>query len=503
MTAIGNLPFELSSDALAAWINTLSGLPQIQTANQLNQVLKQLKDEDYPPDALLPLLISLTPLILRSSMNVASAALSDVKAPDKSRKAAKLSMQMLRQTGLIFSQLAEQESLTDEEQQTAIYYGLQCIGYCIRCYNLFYETPSGTLWKKSAQLFNMATKHQYLTVNQEALIDEFKQLSTIEKVIKRNLLFDILNPTLNPPDIVSQLFELANQYADLLIISTMPENCEFGYYWDLNDELPPSVTHKAKHALPHGFLAIDSFAIGQLLQQETCSTPLNHQLQAKLALQLTNYQAVFDSIVPGYTSRTEFLFGFNDVSNFLSELNKLEKIRQHSGHNKAASPSRRNLALIPLEREKNAFETMSQRLAKTNTVSKQGNVLRISHSHYLVAEEHSFDCSSGDIAMFYKVDEPATLAIILQQNALSFSSVTHMIMEKILGYYSIYSFKKDQQTLQAIVIDEDTENPQVFLPPGKYNVHGKIPLTINESLHLTACLESNQFFARFKFRFES
>ena len=465
--------------------------------------MKKLKDEACPADALLPLLVSLTPYILHYSTSVASAAQFEIKAPDKSRKAAKLSMQLLRQCGLIFSLLAEQESLTSEERQTAIYFALQCIGYCIRCYALFYEAPSATLWKKSAQLYSLAAKQQVLAVDQTTELAEFKQQTSIESVIKRNLLFSIMAPTLNAPNIISQLFKLANQYADQLVISTTPENTDFGFYWDLNDELPPCPTRKSRRALPQAFLAIDSQAIGQTLQQETCVTELSRNLQSKLALILTNYLAIFDSVVPGHTSRTEFLFGFTDVSNFLSELNKLEKIRQYSGQTKAANPSKRNLALIPLEREKNAFETMCQRLAKTNIVSKQGNVLRISHSQYLVAEEHHFDCSSGDIVMFYKNEEPATLAIIRQQNTLSFSNVTHILMEKILGFYSIYSFKKGHNVMSAIVLDEDSDEPQVFLPPGKYNVGTKIPLTINEALHLTACMESNHFFARFKFQFDS
>ncbi|MDD2761161.1 MAG: hypothetical protein PHH11_12820 [Methylomonas sp.] len=496
------LPFELTSDALNAWTHTLNALPQIQAAHQLNQVLKQLKSDDYPPDAVLPLLISLTPQVLHLSAGIASAAQAEIKLSDKSRKAAKLSMQLLRQSGLIFCQLAEQNVLTVEEQQAAIYYALQCIGYCMRDYCQFYETPSATLWKKSAQLYSMAARHQYLNIIQTAEPADFNQQASIESVIKRNLLFAISMPTLNTPNVIGQLFRLANQYADQLIVSTTPSNYDFGFYWDLNDEQPPCPTRKPRRALPHGFLAIDSHAIGLSLQQETCITQLDRNLQAKLALHLTNYQAIFDSIVPGLSKRTEFLFGFNDVSTLLAELNKLEKIRQHSGHGKNVSP-KRNLALVPLEREKNAFETMGQKLAQHNTKSKQGNVLKIALGNYLVTEGLAFDCNSGDLAIFYREDEPATLAIIRHQSALSISNVTHILMEKIIGFYSIYSFKAGKDTYQAIVIDEDGDQPQVFLPPGKYGVDTTIPLTINESLHLTACLENSPFFARFSFRFDS
>lgn len=503
MTATDNLPFKLNADALAIWTDSLSALPQIQAAHQLNQVLKQLKDAAPEPAELLPILIALTPLSLHFSNSIASLVSSETQVSDKSRKLAKLSMQLLRQLGLLFCQFSEHRSLTATEQRSAIYYGLQSIGYCIRSYHLFYEAPSATLWKKSALLYELACENNWLQINQAPKTVEFKQQASIEDVIKRNLLFSILTPMLYPPKEIMQLFELSNQYATQLTISTSPENTDFGFYWDLSDELPPCPTRKSRRPLPQGFLAIYSQAVGTALQQDCCVANLDRHTQTQLAIQLMNYEPVFDSIIPGQTNHAEFLFGFNDVSAFLHGLNKLQKIKELSGQFKNSTPTKRNLALIPLEHEKNAFETMSQSLAAHNTISKTGNVLRISHSGYLVAEGNAFDCSSGDLAMVYSDLMPATLVIIRQQSALSISNVTHILMEKITGFYSIYSFKAGKETRHAIVLDEDGNYPQVFLPPGKYAVDSKIPLTIDESLHLTACLESNSYFARFRFRFDS
>jgi len=503
MTDTSNLPFELSADALASWMDSLSTLPQFQAAHQLNQVLKQLKNEEYHSAELLPLVISLTPLTLHFSNGIAGAAASDHKVIGKSRKAAKLAIQLLRQLSLIYCDLTEFPEFIDSERHSAIYYALQCIGYCIRCYNLFYEAPSATLWEKSASLYNLAAAQNALRINQTTKIAEFKQQPTIESVIKRNLLFSISNPTLFASHQVAQIFQVATEFADRLEISLTPETQDFGFYWDLNDELPPCPTRKSRRALPHGFLAIDARNIGQALQQDFHAANLSRTTQTKLAIHLLNYQPVFDSIAPGQTLRTEFLFGYKDVSDFLQELYKLQKIRQLSGQGKSTSPSKRSLALIPLETEKNAFQAMTEALGKTDATSKTGNVLRISHPSYLVAEGHAFDCSSGELAMYYRDEEPATLAIIRQQSALSISNVTHILMEKVAGPYSIYTFKTNAGNQSAIVIDEDSDDPQVFLPPGKYQVDSKILLTIEESLHLTACLETTSFFSRFNCTFDS
>lgn len=493
----------MTADALAVWVDSLRALPQIQAAHQLNQLLKQIKDEKCEPSTLLPILVGLTPLSLRYSNGIATVATAEPNAFAKSRKAAKLSIQLLRQLALLFCHLAEQEILADAERQTAVYYALQCIGYCLRCYDLFYEAPSATLWKKSAALYELAATQNCLQTNQSTKLAEFKQQSSIEDVIKRNLLFSILTPTLYSASEINQFFQLANQYGDALKISTTPENLDFGFYWDLHDELPACPVRKARRPLPHGFLAIDCEQVAKILQQDIHVAHLDRTLQTKLALQLNDYQPVFDAIIPGHPSHSEFLIGFKDVSAFLLELNKLQKIRQLSGQAKAPTNPRRNLALVPMENEKNAFEWMNQALAKTNAISKLGNVLRISHGEYLIAEGSSFDCSTGDIAMFYRDQEPATLAVIRAQSAPSISNVTHILMEKITGLYSIYTIKAQTDNQQAIVIDEDGEHPQVFLPPGKYSVDSKIPLTIDESLHLTACLESNSYFSRFRFYFDS
>ena len=503
MTSNKSLPFELQPEALAAWLDTLRALPQAQAANQLAQALLQLKDQKCEAAVLLPLLLEMTPLCLRYAHAIATFVISEQPPSAKSHKAIKLSIQLLRQLALLFCQLLEKGTLASADRQSALYYALQCIGHCLRCYCLFYEPPSATLWKKSAALYEWAISEKHLQTPQAITLVEFKSQPSIASVLKRNLLFSVLSPTLYQPNEINQLFLLANHYADQVEISTIPANNDFGFYWDLNDEQPPATVRKAQRPLPLGFLAIDTHKVGMALQQASHAAAIDRKLQSRLSLQLSDYQAVFDSIVPGQTARTEFLFGFKAVSDFLLELNKLQKIRQLSGQPQVSNNARHTLALVPMEREKNAFETMSQALAKSNTPCKKGNVLKISHPDYLVAEGNTFDCSIGEIAMFYRYEEPAMLAIVREQSALSISNVMHILMEKIPGPYSIYTIKTSGTPQQAIVVDETGDDPQVFLPPGKYGVDSQIPLTIEETLHLTAYLESNSFFARFRFYFDS
>ncbi|QPK63729.1 hypothetical protein IVG45_01755 [Methylomonas sp. LL1] len=503
MTANRNLPFEPTSEALAGWLDSLSKLPHAQAAHQLNQVLKQLKDEKCQTGVLLALLTNLTPLTLHFSGSLSASASNEPSSSGTAYKLGKLSMQLPRQLGLLFCQLAESNTLEGTDLQTAIYYALQLIGICFRSYSLFYEAPSATLWKKSAALFKLASTNDCLNTSQATKLAEFKSQTTIETVVKRNLLFSVLMPNQFSREEINQFFLLANQHADLLEITSDRQAWNFGFYWDLNDELPPCPVRKTNKSLPEGYIAIDSQRISHDLQLGGIATKLPPSTQNKLALFLSGYHQVFGSIIPGLPSYSKLILGFGGITNYLQELNKLVKIQQLSSLSGEKS-LKRDLSLVPLEHQRNVFEALDQPFsAKQQSVGKSVNVLKTPNKLYQIAESRGLDCSTGDLALLYKEQHPVSLAIIRQQNFNDLSNANHVLLEMVPGQCTIYSLAKNAIVPHAIIVGEDSEHPQVFLASGKYNVGGKIQLSIGHSLILTACLESNAYFARFKFSFDS
>lgn len=502
MATDNTLPFELNPDALAEWLDGLSLLPHAQAAHQLNLALKQLKDEKCPAVELLPLLVNLTPLTLLFSNSLSATAITEPDLSGKSLKLGKLSMQLPRQLALIFCQIIESKTLEPADRNTAIFYALQLIGNSLRCYCLFYDIPSATLWKKSAQLYKLAAATEALNLPQASKFSEFKAQADIESVIKRNLLFSITSPRLYKPEEITQLFQLANQYAHLLEIETPADTFDCGFYWDLTKDHPPYPVRKNNRSLPANFMGIKCPRISHELQLGTIVTKLSPGNQNKLALLFSGYTQVFNSIIPGMPSRTKLIPGFVGVCHYLQELNKLSKINQLSSQLRDPKNIDRGLALVPLEHQRNVFDNTERPFGGEIAMGKFVNLHKTPNKAYWVAESRKPDCSTGDIVLLYKEQHPVSVAIIRQQNYNELANATQLLLEQMSGNCTIYSIADNGNDTSAVIVGEGTDNAQVFLANGKYALNGKIPLTIGTSLRLTACMESNPFFARFRFAFE-
>lgn len=496
------LPFELTPDALAEWLDGLSAVPHAQAAHQLNLALKQLKDEKCPPIQLLPLLVNLTPLTLLFSNSLSATAANETDLSHKSLKLGKLSMQLPRQLALLFCQIIESKTLESADQNAAIYYALQLIGYSIRCYCLFYEVPSTTLWKKSALLYKLAEAGEALNLQQATKLSEFKTQADIESVIKRNLLFSITSPRLYKPEEVIQLFQLANQYAHLLEIETSADKSDCGFYWDLSKDAPPYPVRKNNRPLPSNFMGLKCPGISHEFQLGTIVTKLSPSNQNKLALLFSGYKQVFNAIIPGMPSRTKLIPGFVGTCHYLQELNKLSKINQLSSQLHDPKNVNRGLALVPLEHQRNVFDNTERPFSGETALGKYVNLHKTPNKSYCVAESRMPDCATGDIALLYKEQHPVSLAIIRQQNYNDLANATQLLLELMPGNCTIYSIANNGNDASAVVVGEGGDHAQVFLATGKYALNNKIPLTIGTSLRLTACMESNPFFARFRFTFE-
>ncbi len=494
MTA-NDLPFSLTTDSLAAWLDALASQPPASAANQLNQALKQLRNNKSEAARLLPIFINLTPpcLFLSNSLSPINLAEANHKLTSKSIKVAKLVTQMLRQLALGFCMLAESEALAPAHNQLTVYYALQMIGYCLRSYHLLYEIPSSSLWKKSATLYSLAAESHDLEQNQSPKLSDFKAQPTIAAVLKRNILFSIFKPTHYTAPEINYLFQLANQHYDTLDLSDRNGN-DFGYYWNLEGEEPCVIKHASKH-LPEGFLAIDCRRFSDILQQHSVKTKLKPTTQAKLALQLSHYKDVFNAMQIGSSSVYQLLTGYPSVCHFFQEQDKLTKILSVSTGGK---PQIRRMGLVPLEKDKDYFESRHVP-NKAPLPFKKVNLLRTNSHQFTIVQSRALDCSNDDIALLYKEDQPAALAVIRQMIVHDLTGDLHVLLEYIQGTCSIFAFTTPSgASSHALVINGETDDPEVFLPPDKYSVDSKLVLKIGVTLHLNACIEYNSSFVRFK-----
>lgn len=498
MTADIALPFSLTLDSLAVWLDTLASLSPANAANQLNNTLRQLKNCDADAEELLPILLNLTPPCMYLSTSLSALTLAEGKHSlnAKSIKVAKLGLQLLRQLALAFCRLAESKELDTQQTQLSAYYALQLIGYCLRNHCLLYEIPSSSLWKKSATLYAIAIDTNGLEQNQAPKFQEFKAQTTIIGVLKRNLLFSILSPTRFSPPEINHFFQLANQYFELLDINVDP-NRDYGFYWNL-EGLEPCPTRRTSKTLPLGILTINCQRFANALQLGTIKTSLKSVTQAKLAMHLASYKQIFSAIVTGPASTSQVLLGFNFICDYLHAQDKLTKIMLLGGHSLTKKVHIDDMTLIPLEHEKNNFG--SRHLPdKEPLPGLTVNMLRTNIKQFVIAEIRSIDCIPGDLALLYKEQIPPTLAIVRQSMLHDVTGNIHVLMELIPGRCSIYDFKIGADTnAYALIVGETGDTPEVFLPNGKYSVDSKIICNNRKPIHLNACLEYSTSFCRFK-----
>lgn len=495
-----DFPSILTHNPLIEWLDQLLKLPPPQAAKKLLDALNQLKPVIQHANGALPKLLELIPLTLSLSNALHRSVLTNTQPPEKSLKIGKLCLQLPRQLALIFVQATENDTLSDSELQSVIFHALQLIGVCSRYYALHYEVPSNSLWKASAQLYKLAKARQLLHVPIYNPIPEFKSQSTIEDILKRNLLFSLCSPTLTTIEDIPLYFEFAERLAAELDIQSPHQLDEFGFCWDLNSDMPPGAIKFIRKILPTNYLNIETRAISQKLDNHQIETTLSPAAQQKLALRLTGYAEIFNSIVPGIPSRYHLVLNYSKVCDFLKEQHKLNKIQLLSADSSQIA-TKRNMSLIPLDHERNVFDTANTPYGATHRLARIINVIKTHHQQFIIVQGREFDCETGDLALLFKEGEPNALAIIRQQKQHDISGSIHILLEKLDGNYSVYRYHTESGVRHAIIIDEPQS--EVLLVPGRYGLNNRILLAAGTSIRLTAFMEANAHFARFRFTFDA
>lgn len=500
MTDNVSLPFELSTESLSGWVNSLNSLPAANAANQLNLVLKHLTRQlGIPATKMLPLLIMLTPLTFHLANGLSHTARSEPNLTANSRalKIAKLSIQLLRHLGLDFCRLVETRQLDAAQNQHAIFYALQLIGYSLRASALFYEMPSATLWKKSGVLYTIAGEQRILDQPISTKQPEFKHQATINAVIKRNILFAISAPNRYPFAEIAALFQLANHFQDRLTIAPKiaPDH---HFFWNLHSE--PCPLPRPGNALPNGAISISSQAIGHALQLGDITTELGSIMQTRLALHLSAYKGIFSSVTIGPPMPAHLLEGFVAVSEHLQGEEKLSKIMHLSGQPAPGRSLARDMSLIPLEHQKSYYKPLNSSIISFPEHGTRLSLLRNPSKQFLVAETTTPNCATGDIGLLCREQQPAKLVLVRQQTR--HDDITLILLELIVGSVAIFDIEDSNQQ-KAIVIGTDSDHPEIILASGKYAVGAKLRLLYGRSLQLTSCVESTPWIVRFKIGFDS
>ncbi len=499
------LPFELSDDSAATWLESISSLSTVNAGSQLNKAINQLRKIEYDHQLVFPVLIKLTPTTLHLSNTLSSTLNNTPNKKNKhiSIKIAKLSMQLCRNLSLAFHSLIHAKTLEIERKQQAVYYALQLIGQYLRISSVFNEMPSETLWNISGELFSFAVANKCLQQNISVKIADFKPLSSINAVLKRNLLFTISSPHKLSADDSLAIYSFANQYFHLLKLKTGQQKTAL-FCWNFKGGIPYQTT-QINQFFDETDMTMDTSALESLIQSSSFSSNISDSELSRLFRLLSGYKKQIIDSIPSAPVIFNMLSGFQAICEFLHEREKIIKIHKLSAEI-ADNKHGYAMSLEPLDYEKNFFNDSANALKKKTSPAmiKMGEpvkCLKTSNDNFLIVECKTSHHFNGEPIILINKSNAVISGIIRQQKVVVSLNTVQFLIEKFHGQLAVYNIDTDKKNSKTvIVINETTEHPEVLLATARYHNGSEIAFN-NKTAKLDSLEEYSPFFVRYQISF--
>ncbi len=490
------IPFDLSTDSLDAWLESISSLSPVNAGSQLNKAVNTLRKSGDDGHLLYPLLVKLTPISLHLSNSLAITAQNN---PGKSSKIAKLSLQLLRNLSLAFHSLIDEEPLEIDPKLQSVYFALQLTGQHLRISNLFHEIPSTTLWNMSGELYVFALENQLLRQAISCKIVEFKSQSTIEAVLKRNLLLTILSSHALSDSDNQALYSFCNRY-----FNDLDYGDQNGFFsWNYTGSLPGQ---SAQAISNRNELMLDTSKLSERVQTKEISGSFSSTAYEQILRNLSGYQKLMIDSIPSVPIIFNMLSGLSDISAFLQEREKLIKIHKLSSELKEEKHIY-DMSLEPLEHEKNFFNSSVETLEKTTSpatimMGQPIKCLRTTQENFLIIESRKTDLMTGSLIILINKNNAIIPGIIRQQKAIKETNTARLLIEKFQGQLTAYSSNSDNEKNKPIIVaNESSVQPEVFLPPDKYHCGNVLEFNF-KTARLLSLTEFSPEFVRFRISFD-
>lgn len=495
---ITKLPFKLSTDATADWLQSLSQLSSVNSANQLNKAVKQLRSIKTDTGKVLEILVQLTPTVLYICSNI-EATLQ--KGSDKSQKIEKLGIQLLRNLSLAFCSYTTQDTISTDKKNQAIYIALQLIGYTQRLAAIFHQFPSATLWKKTGELYTLANGRNILKQLITHKIRDFKNLTTAEDVLKRNILFAILAPYQHNSSEVKELFSISEQHSHLLKLNTenSPDNI---FCWDLESEIPPH-TKDSTHQQSDSHIKINATELLSLLRSTNFSFALDKETLALIIEKISGYKDPINTSVPSALIINHLIVGLGNISTYLEKLEKLNKIERLSSQIIDSNPIKK-MSLEPMEHEKSHLNPATDFKPSNNSLKLlQGvpavKMLQTKKDQYIIAETNPINSAIGDIILLCLPNLNLGIGIIRQIKLTNQSGTIHILIEKTSGIITAHLIDPPEASAKhIIVIQKDNSTRELFIAPSKLSNGTQIKSASGQSFTLDSLIDFSPFYMHYR-----
>ena len=485
--------FDFSSGVISDWLIELSELETTLAGDQLYRAIKHLNKNPLKPEQLYPILEKITPTALHLSDKLEILfAEENIDLTPKIRKRAKLSIQLLRQLSLAYSLLTTStqfDQFNEKQQALIICRVLQIIGLTLKQSALIYERPSATLWKIMGELYQQAEFNDLLQKEIKDKTISLQQQISISTVLKRNLLFAIINPYQFSVNEICLLFSFADQHCHLLHFYTLNGTSTAYFYWDYCSDLAPQLVNS--DYLPKLHLLLETQTLSEYINSNRFDSPFTKETTRQISTNISAYLGIINSAMSSTPNIFQMVTGFLHATDFLHRPNEYSQTT--------------NFEIEPLDHEKKTFPATSNKIWK-NKISNTSSIAIKTHptqnNNFIVAELNCIAHNVGEPAILYDGNRKPILCIIRHNQTTSLANTWRILLEKVPGEISsVDIFNKSRLQYSGILINTPDNQLEIVLAAEKLSTGSTITIQQKEHPRKKVRLEKLLDFTPYSMRF--
>ncbi|MGR9073408.1 MAG: hypothetical protein ACU833_10130 [Gammaproteobacteria bacterium] len=500
------LPFELKEESITRWIDQISQLEKIQSANILYDLIKQLKLNSCALSSLYMIVDMVTPKAIQLSSYFDIYLSSQKELSDKKKKVGKLGVHLLRSLINAYFEIVSSEEFSSqfqrETQALIINRAISLIGLTAKSLAMINAPPSGSLCQIQGKLFQYGLKNELLETRTQEKIAFFKQQPSILSSIKRSLLFSIINPHQFNEDDLMALFQFIMLHGDLIDTCSCDDVLEKTFYWNFHSGELPNANADNCDPNTHLLFSVDRFfRCFEDENQKSGGTGISPDAVYRVLLILSQYDQPYNSIIPAAVKTADVILGFGPCLEFMKKQSALTKIQKIS--NLEDSELRdKLLSVLPLEHEqKFAHHALQAAAKKINHSFKKCLLLTTKDSAYFVIETKLKNSAAND---FIIVADNGRIGLGIVRKVKKADQVKshRMLVEKLPGEISFIEFLQEGERESGLLQTIDGETRRIYLSANRKR--SKTPFQIIDGMlpkkdwNLERLSESTNHFRRYE-----
>lgn len=486
----------LSSDetALSEWLARLNNMNGIAASNEAYKLIIALKKEAnrIEPAALRHVVTQITPLALYLSDFLEKNYLDKI-AP----RISQLNTHLLRQLASLHLGCAETAEIGEKTQHYNYALQMQGIVHYLRV--LSYELPSSSLWAEMGKTYQAALDLQITDAISSNLPPAMKKLNTIEKIVKRNLLFAVCNAyQLSRPNIQA-LFRFCTEQHAYLELNRLGDTSNEGFCWTYTTKQPP---YPIKHpAEGKNGIIFNAEPLIKAQRQGLLSWPIPEP--SPILNALTNYKNLINSQQTALPNNYVFISEFERVVTFFNAHIRLELVWTMN----SPTPEHLNFSSLELlQEDQGKKERVSHeeiwgrskdeilRLASTDFGAIK--TVKTDASGFFVCDAIRAKLRDQDLLALYGKDLRPYLAIVRRLEPTKLAHMQKALIEILPGTVKTVTIG-DEETSSMALLRRHQDTTQLFLAPEKHATGSELQTSLGPVL-LDRLIEATPYFMRYK-----